>query len=455
MKKNKKTTNVFVSAFLLICILFTACGVNIAVDSITISKLPDITEYFVGDTFSAVGGEILVKYNNGEVKNISMTADGVDISTANTATTGTKSVTVTFGGKRDRFNITVHNQTFEVIFNLNYIGAPLSETKTVIKGDTVFTADELENIIDPIRENFIFSGWFLDSECTQPYNFADQVADNLELFANWMNESATYYKARFDHNYYGVLESSIITLNVEEGNAVQRPTVSPTRIGYEFVNWYTDAECTTLYDFKSTFNYDKIIYAKWNKTHLGVKTWLFEAEDVDLTGKRGPGISSESGGTSMIVDDYEGEFGTSNNRFVSYLYKKADTTTIEFYIVSDIDVSNVTFTARLAMEVFSSYTFTPENYIIEVNGISVLYPSISFTTVNDRMTMFRDCILTTTLSLNKGQNVIKFITNNVLAEPVSTMVSAAPCIDCIKFTATDAVLIWDGAKNLPKAYNYY
>lgn len=458
MKIRKTVCAALLAFILVICMAFSACG-EAKVDSISVTKMPDKTIYYIGEVFSPEGGEITVTYENGESEVVSMTAEGVEISEVNTSTAGVKTVTVTYGGKRNRFNVEVIHETFTVTFDQNYSDAPEAEQKTVNKDDTVFTSDELENYTGPEREGWLFAGWYTDAACTQPFDLETPITGDLVLYAAWQNVSKTYYDARFDHNYYGALESAIVTLSVEEGTAVTRPATDPERVGYEFAGWYADEEGTVPYDFGSLFTSDKTIYAKWNKTHSGEETYRFEAEDVDLTGKYGPGMSSTSGGTSMIVLDENDFFGASNRRFVSYLYAQQDSTTIEFYIASDMDVDNVTFTAGLAFEVFEEYTFTPENYIIEVNGESVNYPPMYFTTVGtpNNNTRFAPFVLATDISLKKGQNVVKFITNNTLpdGENVSTMVSAAPCIDYIEFTATDAVLIWDGEMGLPKPGNYY
>lgn len=447
----KKLTGILITAVLILCFMLTACGHSVTVTSIAITKMPIKTSYYIGDEFSAEGGELTAKLSDSTEEIISLTDEAVEISVVNTDKAGKKTVTVTYGGKRARFEIVVSAQTFAVTFHLNFTGAPEAEVKTVIKGATVFS--EEEEAVDPERVDFIFDGWFTDTACTAPFDFTTAVSGNLDLYAAWLNAKIIYYNAKFEHNYYGVKATAIVTLKVEEGGTVTRPTVNPSRTGYNFVNWYEDALCTTLYDFNSTFNADKVIYAGWTKTHSGARTYIFEAEDTDLTGKVGPGFSTEAGGPSMIVEDTA--LGASNSRFVSYLYRKG--LSVDFYIASDADADNVTFTVRLAIEYFKIVNLTPVNYKITVNGETLSYAAIFMTLGDDDKIPFRDFELTTTLSLKKGQNEIKLITNDVLseAEQIATMTSVAPIVDCIKLTATNAVLIWDGVKNLPKAGNYY
>lgn len=48
------------------------------------------------------------------------------------------------------------------------------------------------------------------------------------------------------------------------GSTVTKPA-DPTREGYTFAGWYTDAACTKAYDFSVAVTADMTLYAKWNK----------------------------------------------------------------------------------------------------------------------------------------------------------------------------------------------
>ena len=60
-------------------------------------------------------------------------------------------------------------------------------------------------------------------------------------------------------------ETTLSTQTVNEGETATKPT-DPTKDGFEFVNWYSDSEFTTEYDFASIINGDTTIYAKWTET---------------------------------------------------------------------------------------------------------------------------------------------------------------------------------------------
>lgn len=68
------------------------------------------------------------------------------------------------------------------------------------------------------------------------------------------------------------------------GNAATEPTETPVREGYQFMGWYTDAECTQEYDFSMALTTNwTTVYAKWEKqTSVTVtKTWDDEDDKYD------------------------------------------------------------------------------------------------------------------------------------------------------------------------------
>lgn len=58
--------------------------------------------------------------------------------------------------------------------------------------------------------------------------------------------------------------TAISTSSVDDGDAATQPT-DPTRAGYAFTGWYTDADLTTPYDFTAAVTEDLILYAGWSE----------------------------------------------------------------------------------------------------------------------------------------------------------------------------------------------
>jgi len=71
------------------------------------------------------------------------------------------------------------------------------------------------------------------------------------------------HEVSFDLNYTNAPDWSSKT--VIDGYALQEPTYAPTRSGYTFAGWYTEAECTNAYDFSTPVTSDFTLYARWRK----------------------------------------------------------------------------------------------------------------------------------------------------------------------------------------------
>ncbi|MDR0946692.1 MAG: leucine-rich repeat protein, partial [Ruminococcus sp.] len=59
--------------------------------------------------------------------------------------------------------------------------------------------------------------------------------------------------------------SEVATINVTSGETITKPA-DPTRNGYAFTDWFTDASFTTVYDFNTPVTSDLVLYSGWSKT---------------------------------------------------------------------------------------------------------------------------------------------------------------------------------------------
>ncbi len=147
-----------------------------------------------------------------------------------------------------------------IIVNVN----PQLRTVTFTDGinnyadQTVDDGDRAEKPQTPTREGYRFGGWFTDAACTEAYRFKTPVRDNLSLYGSWIKT----WNVAFDKND----GSTAAKKTVDDGQTVTAPS-APTREGYRFDGWYSDAACTKAYAFTSKVKADITLYAKW------VKTW--------------------------------------------------------------------------------------------------------------------------------------------------------------------------------------
>ena len=420
------------------------------VQSVSVSKEPTKTEYFVGEEFSAEGGEITITYADKSSETKAMTDKDVKISEVNTTIndadkdTENKTVTVRYGGKSATFKIKVSYKLLSFTFNYNYDNA---QNKTI----SVRKDAKVERPQDPVRDNFKFDNWYSDDKCTVEYDFASSVVADTVIYAKWL-ENAQYFNVKFDCNYKDSVAATV--QKVKEGDKAVKPAKDPTRRGYKFDGWYNLTTGGEAYNFDTPVTAEKTVYAKWTKTApAGKQVYTFEAEDTNLTGKRGPGISGTAGGPGLIqMDD---TLGASNNQFVGYQYEIG--CSLEFQFISDVAVSDATIILRLSAEL-RDFDIDKESYRISLNGVDLDYGKISFTNVpkgssddvdSIHALPFKDYTIAVNVSLKEGLNIFSVCTMNSDAMSGTTMTAKAPLIDCLKIE-TEAVLDWCAKLGLPK-----
>lgn len=432
---------------LLLCALVLCAGVAYAapetlddagktVVSIEVKELPAKTEYFVKEEFDISGGVILVTYDDGSTAELSMTSPDLDVSKPNTSKTGSKNVGLKYRGKKTSFKISVAAKGLTVTFRLN---CDLEDIRqNVSKGSTA------KKVTAPARDGYTFQGWYADENCTVLYDFSTAIEEDRDVFALWTDNSAVYHTVSFNLNYYGCIQAEYPQIVKDGGNA-SVPAFTPERVDYAFDGWYADENGETPFDASAAVTADATAYAKWTRTKAGVSTYTFEAEDVDLNEKAGPGYSGENAGPNMIV--LNKDVRASNDRFVAYQCRFGNS--LEFCLASDTEAEAV-LTIRFAAE-FSDMTLVPEIYEISVNGTPLQYSAITLTMAEGSQQGFFEDFVIGTVALRQGENLIQVKTINH-EELGGTLTATAPIIDCIR-VETEAVVTWDGAYGLPMS-NY-
>ena len=89
-------------------------------------------------------------------------------------------------------------------------------------------------------------------------------------------------------------EGSKVDFQTTAANGSVTKPADPTREGYTFAGWYTDAACTKAYDFATAVTSDLTLYAKWTKNEAS-------SPDTDNAGgkKDNAGTQSASQGGSV------------------------------------------------------------------------------------------------------------------------------------------------------------
>ena len=127
---------------------------------------------------------------------------------------------------------------------------------------------------DPVREGYVFVGWFKDTggTLTEEFNFAEEsITGSMVLFAKW---ELAKYMVTFDSDGGSAVESQ----EIENGSKAHRP-VSPTKEGYLFLGWYVDEAKTIEFDFvNGVITKDITLYAKWEASNPDVITVTFNSK---------------------------------------------------------------------------------------------------------------------------------------------------------------------------------
>lgn len=82
------------------------------------------------------------------------------------------------------------------------------------------------------------------------------------------------YRVTFNLSYSAPADAWIAMAQVESGQTVTKPS-DPTRAGYSFDGWYTDAMFTQEYDFSSPVTADLVLRAHWLQTEANVTYYLY------------------------------------------------------------------------------------------------------------------------------------------------------------------------------------
>ncbi|MBQ6979184.1 MAG: leucine-rich repeat protein, partial [Clostridia bacterium] len=109
---------------------------------------------------------------------------------------------------------------------------------------------------------YTFAGWYTNSSLTTDWNFnTNTVTSDITLYAKWQ-ENITEHTVTFYLNYSG---ANSVRQNTVNGKV----NYSPDRTGYEFNGWYTDIECTKLWDSNQIVtNNNLVLYAEWVEARI-------------------------------------------------------------------------------------------------------------------------------------------------------------------------------------------
>lgn len=142
---------------------------------------------------------------------------------------------------------------YTATFKYNYEGAPADYVQRVEKGGVA------EPPSDPTRENYSFNGWFNEANCTTEADFEYTITSDVSYYAGWTQTVAVI---TYNPNYAGAVSA---TAKVDIGGKAAQPE-TPSRDGYVFDGWYTEASCTNEFSFDAAITSDLELFAGWEES---------------------------------------------------------------------------------------------------------------------------------------------------------------------------------------------
>lgn len=159
--------------------------------------------------------------------------------------------------------------TTKIRLTVNFGVDGLAAEVMTMDGDALLTESDLPDV--PQRENFRFTGWYMDKRCTQAVDFSRRMTKDMAIYAGWQQLTA---QVTFDLGYFGAQNPPAQILDLTQGETTLDEPENPTRGeegDYRFDGWYTGSgRNETCYDFAQPVTGDVALHAVWTKLRATV-----------------------------------------------------------------------------------------------------------------------------------------------------------------------------------------
>lgn len=234
-----------------------------------------------------------------------------------------ETLTFTFGNKEDgtiaatykdnAISLTYEGEGMRFLKKIEYTVKFETGEGSSVSDATVINGKTAAKPADPARSGYVFTGWYKDSECKTPFDFAvQQIMGNTTVYAGWKKTGQSVvgqaeYEVSFDLNYEGAekLESA----KTIGGKLYDLPE-TPVRDGYTFVGWWVSMsnradELSYQFDEEATLGENTTLFAVWNSNATSSKLSA-PAVSVYSNKVEWVGNSSANGYQLKIVQESDG-----------------------------------------------------------------------------------------------------------------------------------------------------
>ena len=204
--------------------------------------------------------------------------------------------------------------------------------------------------IDPTKDYNTFTGWYVEQELTNLFDFSTPIVKDWTLYAGW---DEIKYTVTFDSQG----GSSVSPVQVKRGLTVQEPD-APSKKYQSFTGWYTEQELTNLFDFSTPILRDLTLFAGWQEAPRNAKLKTAVFADIQLCAK-------ENG---------DGYYGNAGNTVHAYISLKN-----HFELCKENDVDVIFMVGDIVNNAISAYYDLYEEALTSVYGSDETnYPTIIF-----------------------------------------------------------------------------
>lgn len=215
-------------------------------------------------------------------------------------------------------SVTTHTVTFKSDSETTYDTSVVKEGNSVVKPE------------NPIKEGYVFDGWYTDANCTNEnaYDFSTPVNTDITLYAKWLAK----YTVSFDTDGGSTVESQTVIT----GNKATKPAVNPTKKGYNFKGWYKDSAHSNEFDFENdTITDNTTIYARFDEPEL---LSVSEAQQLakQFVGKNSPDLYKVKGKVSSTSNENQKitiVLKEGSSEFTFYQVEKTETVKVGDIVV--------------------------------------------------------------------------------------------------------------------------
>ena len=148
----------------------------------------------------------------------------------------------------------------------------MPESKAIQAGEYL-TSDYLPELYPyPEHDNWEFTGWYYDYDCTRPAQVGDEVNSDITLYAKWVKKYIRiFYSSGNTSNYADMPETKDIVNNyIMVSDYLPELTPYSGYEDYMFAGWYYDWDCTREACVGDAITDDTWLYAKWVKAYYRI-----------------------------------------------------------------------------------------------------------------------------------------------------------------------------------------